>query len=157
MSAKSHIHVRQMETGDFEFVRTLAARQPTFTVPSPYVLWLVSRIKNSVCLVAEDASLGHCAYMIALPIEAPNQTLHVWQLAGLGEKNSDAVVALLVEFRKTAKRLGVHTISFSTIPGSSALRRIQTYTKRVFATTALRTSALPQEVSQSEDFYQFEM
>jgi len=63
----SHIHVRLLEIGDFQFVRNLASKQPNFTVPSTYLLWLLLRIDGAICLVSEHSTKGPLAYLVALP------------------------------------------------------------------------------------------
>ena len=158
MSAASHIHVRQMEVGDFAFVRELAAKQPTFTVPPPYVLWLLLKVKDAVCLVAEHSTEGLLAYLLAVPIEAPSKALHVWQLAASeGGQRRHATVKLLTRFRTIAKQRRIRTITFSTTPGSSALRLIRMYTVKVFSATPTAISKIPPLVSPNEGEYRFEL
>src|SRR5258706_12065916 len=119
MPSTSHIHVRQMEVGDFGFIRDLAAKQHNFTVPPPYVLWLLLKIKEAVCLVAEHSNEGLLGYLLAVPIEAPSKALHVWQFATseAGQRRNVAV-PLITEFRTIAQRLRIRKIAFSSIPGS---------------------------------------
>lgn len=147
-----------MEVGDFEFVRELAAKQPTFTIPPPYVLWLVLRIKDAVCLVADYSGHGPVAYLLAVPVEAPSKAIYVWQLASTDKgQRQDAVLTLLSEFREIVRSLRVQTVAFSTVPGSAALRRIRSYTEKVFSADPRLTSALPIEIGPNESLYQFEM
>ena len=158
MTAKSHIHVRQMEIGDFEFVRGLAAKQPGFTVPPPYVLWLILRVKDAVCLIAEDSSDGPMAYLLAVPVESPTKTLQVWQLASAeGSNLGDAVLALIRKSRSIARRLGVRRVTFSAIPDSSSFRAARRLTSKVFSATVKQGPILPAMVSDNERQYQFEL
>lgn len=153
----SHVHVRQLEVGDFSFVRALAARQPTFTVPPPYVLWLLLRIKDAICLVAEHSSEGQLAYLLAVPIEAPSKALYVWQLAtSQAGQRRNATLALLVEFRRITQKMRICTIVFSTVPGSPAFRMIRRYALKVFAATPEPTSTIPALVCPNESEYQFQ-
>jgi hypothetical protein len=158
MPAKSHVHVRQMEVGDFAFVQTLAAKQANFTVPPLYVLWLLLRVKDAVCLVAEQSSGGPLAYLLAVPIDAPSRALHVWQLATSDSgQRKGATLVLLSEFGEIAERLRIRTISFSTIPGSPAFRLIRRYTAKVFSATPKAISTIPSLLGQNEEEYRFKL
>src|SRR4051812_39896152 len=109
MSNPSHIHVRQLEIGDFAFVRDLASRQPNFTVPPPYVLWLLLQIKGAISLIAEDSIEGPLAYLLAVPVENSTNSLYVWQLAGLQQRQKkSAALALLKELHHMALTTGVN-------------------------------------------------
>ena len=158
MSAASHIHVRQLEIGDFDFVRALAAQQPNFTVPPPYVLWLMIRIKDAVCIVAEHSTDGLLAYLLAVPIEGPNRALFVWQLAASTEgQRRNAILAILTAGRRIARKLQIAAIVFSTIPSSPALRLIRRYTRKVFSAVPEPTSTIPSLVCQHEKEYRLEL
>ncbi len=151
MSNVSHIHVRSLEIADFDFVRDLASQQPNFTVPPMYVLWLILRIKGAICLVAEHSGRGPMAYMLAVPVEGPEQTVFVWQLASTksGQK-AKATLALLTEFRTILARRSVRTIAFSSVPNSPNYRAIRQYAWKVFSLPPERTGLLPFSVSSSE-------
>src|SRR5437764_1269512 len=121
MSKTSHIHVRPLEIGDFTFVRDLASKQRTFTVPPLYILWLMLRIKGAISLVAEHTSRGPLAYLLAVPVEGPEDSIFVWQLAASkGPGQANATLALLVEFRNMVGELAVSHIMFSSVPNSAA-------------------------------------
>jgi hypothetical protein len=154
MPAISHIHVRQMEIGDFDFVRELAAMQPNFTVPAPYVLWLLLRIRDAVCLVADHSSEGPLAYLLAVPIEGPGNALYLWQLAAseTGQKRN-AIETLLGEGYKIAQKLHIDTLSFSAVPNSPAFRLIRRYALRFLSRTPEATTAIPQLVCPNEKEY----
>lgn len=147
-----------MEVGDFSFVRELAAKQPNFTVPPPYVLWLLLKIKDAVCLVAEHGTEGLLAYLLALPLEGPAKALYVWQLAATdtGQRRNAASV-LLTDFRDIAQRLRVRTIAFSSIPDSPAFRVIRRYAVKIFSATPEAISMIPPLVCPNEKEYQFDL
>ncbi len=158
MPTKSHVHVRQMEVGDFEFVRELAAKQPGFTVPPPYVLWLILRVKDAICLVAENSSDGLMAYLLAVPVQDPLKTLHVWQLASAEASNSgNAPLALVRKLRSIARRLGIRRVTFSSVPNSPSFRAARRLTSKVFSATVKQGSVLPTSVGDKECQYQFEL
>jgi len=151
MSNLSHIHVRPLEVGDFNFVQDLASRQPTFTVPPAYVLWLMLRIKGAICLIAEHSGEGPLGYLLALAIEDPEHAIFVWQLAS--SKNSqqeNATLALLTEFRNIIKGLAIRRIVFSSVPGSSNYRVIRKYAWKVFSSIPREIHLLPPLVEPRE-------
>ncbi len=113
----SHINVRRLEFGDFAFVRSLAAEQPNFTIPPPYVLWLLLKIRKNVCLVAEDQRVGPLAYLLAIPDEPPG-SLYVWQLAASANgKRLGATPHLLLELRRINRDMRIHRTSCMLVRG----------------------------------------
>lgn len=158
MRAASHVHVRQMEIGDFDFVRGLAGKQPNFTVPPPYVLWLFLRIKDAVCLIAEESGKGPLAYLLAVPIEAPDKALHVWQFAvtpdGARWRASDALVESLY---RIVRQLNVRTIAFSSVAGSAEYRAIRSAIWKVFATKPQLVGVVPRSVSRTQTEYRIQL
>ena len=151
MSNPSHIHVRRLEIGDFNFVRELASRQPGFTVPPVYVLWLMLKVKGAVSLVAEHSSDGLLGYLIAVPLEGPSNSMFIWQLAvSKGPRRPKATMALLTEFRRMMKRLSIRNIFFSSVPHSAVLRVIRGYARRVFSSEPNALNSLPPGVNSEE-------
>jgi len=158
MANSLHIHVRSLEIGDFDFVRDLASRQPNFTVPPPYVLWLLLRIKGSVCLIAEMVDEGQLAYLLALPVEGPTESLFVWQLAAKETKLEDrGVLALLTELRNLVRARHVRTVLFSAPPNSAKQRLIAHYTNMLVAVTPRLISILPASVTSNEGEYRVDL
>jgi len=151
MSKELHIHVRSLEIGDFAFVQNLASKQPNFTVPPAYVLWLMLRVKGSICLIAESSKDGPLAYLVAVPVEGPEKSIFVWQLASqqspLREKST---LALLTEFRSLLKTLDVRAVMFSSFPNSAAFRAIRRYALRVFSSVPKATNPVAVDVKESE-------
>jgi hypothetical protein len=151
MPNTSHIHVRPLEIGDFDFVRELASKQRNFTIPPVYVLWLMLRIKGAISLVAEHNSDGLVGYLIAVPIEGPANSLFVWQLAvSKGSTHTKATTALLTELRELTEERSIRNIFFSTVPGSAVFRTLRSYTKKVFSSVPDVLNSLPQAVSAKE-------
>ena len=151
MATASHIHVRPLEIGDFNFVRELASRQPNFTIPPVYVLWLMLRIKGSICLVAEHSRQGQLAYLLAVPVEGRGNSMFIWQVAGATERNGrEATRALLTEFREIILALDIDTLSFSSIPDSAVYRLIRRYAWELAALVPERVNALPSAVNDGE-------
>jgi hypothetical protein len=155
MAKASHIHVRPLEIEDFPFVQDLASKKPNFTVPPSYVLWLMLRIKGAICLVAEHSSDGPVAYLLAVPIEGPNESLFVWQLAVTenGKSKGKVSLILLKKLREMARADHVQIIAFSTRPNSAVHRLITQHTKKLAAMPPHYASALPSSVARNESEY----
>lgn len=154
MPIHSHIHVRPLEIGDFGFVQNLAAKQQHFTIPPTYVLWLLMRIKDSACLVAEHSHQGQLAYLLAVPSEGPGKSLFVWQLAALpGKTGSEATLSILTALRSFAGRTRVTTIGFSMRPQSATYRLISRYSRKLAHRTPRLMSPLPAFIAQNESEY----
>lgn len=158
MPASSHIHVRQMEIGDFDFVRDLAAKQPNFTVPLPYVLWLLLRIKDAVCLVAEYSGEGPLGYLLAVPIEAPKRALHVWQFA-VSDRGGrlSAATELLRAFDQVLRRQRVQMVAFSSAAGSSQFRAVRRAIWNIWAAKPVLVDLVPRSISRTQTEYRFEI
>ena len=149
MPNTSHIHVRPLEIGDFNFVRDLASKQPNFTVPPEYVLWLLMRIKDAICLIAEHSSEGPRAYLLAVPVE--EDSVFVWQLAASkGSGREKTTLALLANFRNVIEEIAVRNIVFSSVPNSLSFRTIRRFAWKVFAAKPKVVSALPPSVGMEE-------
>lgn len=98
MTPTSKISVRSLEVRDFSFVRELSSSQPNFTIPPPYVLWLLTRISPELCLVAEHADKGPLGYLLALPINNPPKS------SSIGPRNW--LLLTLIEATETAGSWG---------------------------------------------------
>jgi len=147
----SHIHVRPLEVGDFQFVQDLASKQSNFTVPSAYLLWLLLRIDGAICLVAEHSTKGPLAYLLALPVKDPKRSMFVWQFAASdGPKRETVSLALLTDFREVVAGLGMESIVFSSVPNSAAYRAVRRYAWKVFSSVPKAMSSLPQVVNPNE-------
>lgn len=158
MSKVSHIHVRSLEIGDLAFVQDLASKQPSFTIPPPYVLWLILRIREAICLIAEDSKDGPIAYLIAVPVEAPEKSVFVWQLAATDAAQKEtAMLDLLTEFRKLVFLSDCKSVLFSTIPGSAVYRLIRQYAWDLGSVIPRVLHSLPPVVSSSESEFRLEL
>jgi len=150
-AGRSHIHVRPLEIGDFEFVRRLASKQPSFTVPSAYILWLLLKIDGAICLISEHSTEGPLAYLLALPVKDPRHSVFVWQFAASeGPEREAASLALLTESSEVAARLEVENVVFSCVPNSAEYRAIRRYARKIFSSVPRALSSLPPLVNPSE-------
>ncbi len=150
-SSTSPVHVRRLEVNDFSFVRELAAEQPNFTIPPPYVLWLLLRLKGAICLVAEDKTGVSLAYLLAVPIAFPDDSLFVWQIAATRKQHrTNPMLAVLRAFQNVARELGVTTIVFSSLPGTAVFRLLSRYAVIVFGSEPVCSTVLPAAVAPDE-------
>lgn len=158
MSPQREITVRAVQVKDFQFIRDLAANQPNFTIPPSYVLWLLLRIKGDVCLLAEDRSGQRLAYLLAVPIEAPANSLYVWQLAGVDQPDMEGVIhEVLRELDKSAKTQGIKSLIFSAIPTSPSFRKIRLYIARIWNTEPGHVRTLPDIIAPDETEFQVDL
>jgi hypothetical protein len=151
MTDISHIHVRQLEIADFDFVQRLASKQSDFTVPPSYVLWLFLRIKGAICLVAEESEKGLVGYLLAVPVEDPVASVFVWQLAASDHRpRKHSILALLTEFRKMITDSRVRRVSFSSVPNSVTYRAVRDYAWKIFASVPTKQNRLPPSIDANE-------
>lgn len=156
--ARSKIHVRRLEVADFSFVRDLAAKQSNFTIPPPYVLWLLLKIKGDICLVAEHDTYGPVAYLLAVPVESPPASVYIWQLASSDRgKRYKAAYELMVELRKLTRALGTRSVIFSALPGSAAYRAVRRYARELASSNAELTTVLPTIVAPGEHEFRVDL
>jgi len=148
MARPSHIHVRPLELGDFEFVRDLASRQAGFTIPPVYVLWLLLRIEGSVCLAAEHSAKGLLAYLLAVPVAGPQKSLFIWQLAASG--GTKAMSEILNRLREVVFELSIEKVLFSTVFNSPTYRLIRRYAWRLASIIPERLNPLPAAIDDKE-------
>lgn len=151
MFSGQSIRVRPMELGDFSFVRDLAAQQSNFTIPPPYVLWLLTKIRGGFCVVAEHKRLGLMAYLLAVPISRTRKSILIWQLARVkGASRVPAIPAILRALKEFTGRERIRSISFSASPGTTTHRMIQRYSFSTFGRHAIEVSDLPSLVAPNE-------
>jgi len=111
------VNVRPITNEDFSFVQKLAAEEKSFTVPSDYILWvLTQRLYPDVCLVAVSSDGEPIGYLLGL-INDLEGVLFIWQVAVThrgGKEN--ASITLLEEVKRVVKARGLKRISFTMQP-----------------------------------------
>lgn len=151
MPSISKITVRPLEVRDFSFVRELAASQPNFTIPPPYVLWLLTRISPELCLVAERPDKGPLGYLLAVPISNPPKSLYIWQLAAAKVSDpEEAMMKLIASLRDVVKVERVKKLIFSAQPKTATFRILKRYSRRGFSTDPQDIGCLPEIVAPDE-------
>ena len=106
--------VRQIGIEDFAFIQQLAGEERSFTVPSDYILWMLSRLYPETCLVATDSRRTPVGYLLGL---VKDTTLFIWQLA-ITDRGSQtgASNVLLKEVKRVAQAGGFSEICFTMQP-----------------------------------------
>lgn len=151
MNKPNAILVRPMSLEDYGFIRDTAAQQRNFTIPPLYVLWLLSKIKGDICLVAEDRVGGRLAYLLAVPVTEPPNSLFVWQLAARHDlRNSEAVRSLVQHLKQECIRHSIKSIHFSSIPNTAVFRTLKGYVRDIFQTEPIQTSSIHELVAPGE-------
>src|ERR1700676_806202 len=72
--------VRPIRLSDFRFIRGLSATIDGYTVPPPYVLWMLGRFQGELCLIAEDPNREPLGYMLAMSVGLGSSEIFIWQL-----------------------------------------------------------------------------
>jgi hypothetical protein len=146
--------IRPVKVEDFQFIRDLAGEQENFTIPPPYVLWMLLKAKDDLCLVATSSSGTPLAYLLAIQIDTPPQSIYVWQLASTGGgKSAAATEFLLLGLRTFTKARQIEHIVFSATPGSASFKLIGKYCEQVFKATPRSLGILPRIVAPDEHEY----
>lgn len=142
------VRVRPIKASDFDFIQDLSSRSPGYTVPAPYVLWMLGTIQTEFCAVADARGYGNLGYLLVLPGEVPSDAVFVWQLActfrGQRLRAPDALAAHL---RKAAEKYGVQRICFTSSPNSPQYRFVKSLAGRVFHVKPIRVGRLPRRIS----------
>lgn len=152
-TSENQLLIRPLEVGDFTFVRELAAQQQNFTIPPPYVLWMLLKLKPVLSLIAtlEKEPLG---YLLALPVGDASESVFVWQLATSGNaKGREAGTRLVQEFKAKTSALRFESIVFTSTPGTAHFRAVRQYISNVFGLETLEEAVLPEIVAVSERQY----
>ena len=154
MPSISKITVRPLEVRDFSFVRELAASQPNFTIPPPYVLWLLTRIGPELCLIAERPDKEAVGYLLAVPITNPPKSLYIWQLVARRTRHSQRTVVELIHCLKArVKGRKFNDLIFSAQENTTTFRALKRLVRKEASATPLRMSLLPDIVAPNE--YEF--
>jgi hypothetical protein len=117
--------IRAVEPKDFAFIRSLAAKFPTFTVPSEYILWFLTRFHPDYCRVLENDSGNLKAYLLAMPTSKPPNGIAIWQVAAAIPNRAFALEYFAAYLRDLVERAHASSVFFTTSPDSASLRLIR--------------------------------
>jgi hypothetical protein len=144
MKTPSNPHIRAIEPKDFSFIRSLAAEFPTFTVPSEYLLWFLTRFHPDYCQVLEQKSGGLRGYFLAMPTSNPRNGIAIWQVASTKPSHAFALEYFTAYLRDLVELTGATSISFTTQQEPAAsMRLIRTLAKQFFDCDAIQQDSVP--------------
>jgi hypothetical protein len=157
MPASKWIRVRPLTISDFRFIRGLASKQVNFTVPPPYVLWLLKQTNPGSCFVAEHVKMGPVAYLLSVLVGTRRgNVLYIWQLAASRKgMRTGAIDVTLLALRRLVSRARVRKVFFTARPDASEFRAIRRYVNSLFGTDPRARRVLPAAVSRREFEYVF--
>jgi hypothetical protein len=154
MQTSKSIRVRPLRIADFGFIRRLASRQKHFTVPPPYVLWLLRQTNSRTCMIVEHAKLGPVAYLLSILVCDRVKTLYVWQLAASKRGvRIGAVDVALIELRALVREIGIRKVLFTIDPASPSFRAIRRYAYSLFGSRLTIGKYFPSSISRNEREY----
>jgi hypothetical protein len=155
MQTSKWIRVRPLTVSDFEFIRRLASRQAGFTVPPPYVLWLLTRTNSRSCMIVEHVRFGPVAYLLSILVCEPREKmLYVWQLAASKRgMRIGAIDVALLALRAFVRRVGARRVLFTVDPKSPKFRAIRRYAYSLSAREVSPGKFLPGSISRHEREY----
>jgi hypothetical protein len=145
------ILVRQIRLSDFQFIRGLSSTIAGYTVPPPYILWMLTRFQGELCLLAEDASREPLGYMLATSAGIGSTEIFIWQLAtNFRGRRLRAGTALASHVRRLVKKHGIERITFTAVPDSVGTISIASLAKQMFGRTPKMGASLPGRISSTE-------
>jgi hypothetical protein len=147
----SPVRVRAIRLSDFQFIRGLSATIQGYTVPPPYILWMLTRFQGELCLIAEDASQEPLGYMLAMSDGIASSEIFIWQWAtNYRGQRVRAGNALASHVRKLVKKHGIERITFTAVPDSAGTKAIASLAKQTFAHPPRIGARLPRSISATE-------
>lgn len=143
--------IRPIEPKDFQFIRSLAAEFPTFTVPSEYVLWFFSHFHPDYCRVIEQQPGLLKAYLLAMPTTAPRNGIAIWQVAAAANPNQAFALEYFSAYlRELVERIDATSISFTASQDLATLRLIQSLARQFFDCEVAQLDSVPAEQGEFE-------
>jgi hypothetical protein len=135
--------IRPIEPKDFAFIRSLAAEFSTFTVPSEYLLWFLTRFHPDYCRVIEDGNGNLKAYLLAMPTSDPPDGIAIWQIAAAAPNHPFALEYFAAHLRELADLANAKSISFTTQKDPASLRLIRSLAKQFFDCAVVERHPVP--------------
>jgi hypothetical protein len=143
--------VRPVRLADFQFIRGLSSKISGYTVPPPYILWMLTRYQGELCLIAEDASREPLGYMLAMSTGFGSSEIFIWQLAtDYRGQRLRAGTALASHVRRLVEKHGIERITFTAVPDSAGTKSIASLAKQMFGRTPKIGARLPGSISATE-------
>lgn len=118
-------NIRPLEPGDAAKIADIASQYNNFTMPSDYIVWMLSQTQDEFCLVMEKEPEGIIGYVLSIPTATPGE-LFVWQLAIKpfeGKSSTQSLRRLFSEANRRWRARGINRIWF-TVSNEKRLRLI---------------------------------
>jgi hypothetical protein len=139
---------------DLDFIQALASQTPGYTLPAPYVLWLLGRYHSKYSAVVEEAGGKPLAYMLAIPVDTEPPAVFVWQFAcTFRGQRLKAPDALTTHLKQITERNGIHRLIFTAVPKTPQEHFVKNLCQRIFAASPMRRKRLPRQISDNEFEY----
>jgi hypothetical protein len=122
--------IRSVEPKDFAFIRSLAAEFPTFTVPSEFILWFLTRFHQDYCRVIEQESGDLKAYLLSMPTSNPQNGIAIWQVAAVQPNHAFALEYFAAYLRDLVEQTNTTNLFFTSQEDSASLRLIRALAKQ---------------------------
>jgi hypothetical protein len=135
--------IRSIEPNDFAFIRSLAGEFSTFTVPSEYVLWFLTRFHPEYCRVLEQESGGLKAYLLAMPTSNPQSGIAIWQVAASGPNQAFALEYFAAYLCDLVGRTGATSVFFTMTAASASLRLIRSLARQFGDCDVVQLNSVP--------------
>jgi hypothetical protein len=148
-----NMHIRPIKPKDFPFIRSLAAEFPTFTVPSEYLLWFLTRFHPDYCRVIEQGPGNSKAYLLAIPTSEPRNGIAIWQVAARKPDHAFALEYFAAYLRGLVERISVKDVFFTMPVASASLRLIRSLAGHFAECEVVQLESVP--VGQGE--YEFRL
>lgn len=142
--------IRPMEPKDFDFIQSLAAELPTFTIPPKYVLWFISHYHPDYCRVLESIDGNFTGYLIAMPTTNPANGIAIWQVAAAPANRGFALEYFSAYLRDLVEHIGVTSISFTLTPDPATLRLIRSLAREFFNSDVSQLDPVPNGQAECE-------
>lgn len=151
------IRVRAIRLSDFQFIRELSATIYGYTVPPPYILWMLKRFHGTLCLIAEDESKNRLGYMLGMNVGIASNEIFIWQWAtNYRGQRLRAANALAGHIRKLVKKYSIERITFTALPNSPSTKAVASLAKQMFGHTPKVGARIPRLISATErEFHLF--
>lgn len=143
-------HIRSVEPRDFVFIRSLAAKFPTFTVPPQYVLWFLTKFHPDYCRVLEQESGDLKAYLLAMPTSEPENGIAIWQVAAMAPSQAFALEHFSAYLRDLVELTHANSISFTASRDSRSMRLIRSLARQFFNCGVALLNPVPTEQGEHE-------
>jgi hypothetical protein len=138
-----NMRIRSVEPKDFAFIRSLAAEFSTFTVPSEYILWFLSRFHPEYCQVLEQESGDLRGYLLAMPTSNPQNSIAIWQVAATKPNHSFALEYFAAYLRDLVERTGTTSVFFTMSKASASLRLIRSLARQFGDCEVVQLNSVP--------------